>query len=230
MIAEESVIDRGGALWHRLAVRIERDARFGMQTPPREPTADEVRAAKAFCFGPERVAVHLHVRQADAARWGDPFTVYLHALLIPRASPPSATGRPCPTSRPSTTRRDEHGRFDNGAAASARCRRPRTRAITVVRAEAGRIVRLRTRSRDSVSLMSYRAAIEYLDAARCRAATRREEILLGERIVALIELAELEEARLLRVARLIAEDPPELAGVVIPDGAGYVAPEPARVA
>jgi hypothetical protein len=78
--------------------------------------------------------------------------------------------------------------------------------------------------------MSYRAAIEYLDAARCRAATRREEILLGERIVALIELAELDEARLLRVARLIAEDPPELAGVVIPDGLGYAAPEPARVA
>lgn len=78
--------------------------------------------------------------------------------------------------------------------------------------------------------MSYRAAIEYLDAARCRATTRREEILLGERIVALIELAELEEARLLRVARITAEDPPELAGVVLPDGAGYFAPDVARIA
>lgn len=78
--------------------------------------------------------------------------------------------------------------------------------------------------------MSYRAAIEYLDAARCRATTRREEILLGERIVALIELAELEEARLLRVARLIAEEPDHLAGVVLPEGAGYRAPDAVRIA
>jgi hypothetical protein len=74
--------------------------------------------------------------------------------------------------------------------------------------------------------MSYRAAIEYFDAARCRAATRREEIALGERVVALIELAELEEARLLRVARIIAEDPP----VTLPEGAGYRAPVAVRVA
>jgi hypothetical protein len=100
MIAEESVIDRGGALWHRLAVRIERENRFGMQTPPREPTADEIRAAVRFCFGPERVAVHLHARQADATRWGDPFTVYLHALLIPPGETAIGNWSPLPDLAP----------------------------------------------------------------------------------------------------------------------------------
>lgn len=100
MIVDESVLDRGGACWHRLAVRIEREARFGMQTPPRDPSLAELRAATAFCFGPDRVAVHVHYRQADAHRWGDPFTVYLHALLIPPGETALGNWSPLPDLAP----------------------------------------------------------------------------------------------------------------------------------